>query len=234
MQKYSQATHSRSETWKVTCCKTLQQTTFLEWRAKICYLQPQGKVIINNVWKILTRTCGERSEEENDNFSKESCECFWDHKLNFRNAWSHLPISCNLKLESLFVKHQHVLRWLWNGFGVKHDTPMTEKGEMLFLDRSLASEFPNKPRAVERGCGWLPLFAQLHIFSLLDQLVNIYTFLKIRFPSYLLPGLLVWKIKAWPLDRVSTNVDLTMCNLSEEESWQMFSFTNSSIHSTNI
>lgn len=52
MQKHNQTTHSHFETWKVSCCKTLQQTTFLELKAKICYLQPQGKVIINNVWKI--------------------------------------------------------------------------------------------------------------------------------------------------------------------------------------
>lgn len=236
MQKHSQTTHSRSETWKVTCCKTLQQTTFLELRAKICYLQPQGEVIINNVWANLTSTCGERRGEKNDDFSKESCECFQDQKLPFRNAWSHSPISCNLKVERLFAKHPrvHVQRWLWNGFGVQHDTPMSAEGEMLSLDRGLASKFPNKPRALERGCGWLLLFPHLHIFSLLDQLANSYTFLKIKFLSYLLPGLLVWKIKARPLDWVSTNVDLTMCNLSEGEFWQMCSFTNSSIHSTNI
>lgn len=143
MQKHSQATHSRSETWKVTCCKTLQQTTFLECGAKICYLQPQGEVIINNVWKNLTSTCGERSGEKKDNFSKESCECFWDRKLNFRNAWSRSLISCNLKVESLFAKHQHVRRWLWNGFDVQHDTPMTEEVEMLSLEAWQASSQTN-------------------------------------------------------------------------------------------
>lgn len=56
MQKHNQTTHSCFESWKVSCYKTLQQMTFLELKAKICYLQPQGKVIINNVWKNLTST----------------------------------------------------------------------------------------------------------------------------------------------------------------------------------
>lgn len=99
---------------------------------------------------------------------------------------------------------------------MQHDTPMTEEGEMQSLDGGLASQFPNKPRAPERGCGWLPLFAHFHDFSVLDRPANIYIFLKIRFPSNLLPGLLAWKIKVWPLDRVNTNVDL-MRNLSEGE-----------------
>lgn len=68
MQKHNPTTQARFETWKVSCCKTLQQTTFLELKAKICYLQPQGKVIINNVWKNLTSTWREEWRK-NDNFS---------------------------------------------------------------------------------------------------------------------------------------------------------------------
>lgn len=54
----------RFETWKVPCCTTLQQMTFLELKAKICYLQPQGKVIINNVWKNLTGTWKEEQRKK--------------------------------------------------------------------------------------------------------------------------------------------------------------------------
>lgn len=38
--------------------------TFLELKAKICYLQPQGKVIINNVWKNLTGTWKEEQRKK--------------------------------------------------------------------------------------------------------------------------------------------------------------------------
>jgi len=31
-------------TREVSCCKTLRQTAFLELKAEICYLQPQGKL----------------------------------------------------------------------------------------------------------------------------------------------------------------------------------------------
>ena len=110
MQKHNQTTHSHFETWKVSCCKTLRQTTFLELKAKICYLQPQGKVIINNVWKNLTSTQREKWEK-NDNFSKCSCKCFQDQKLNFRNARLHPTISY-LRMRRLFAKQQHVQRWL--------------------------------------------------------------------------------------------------------------------------
>lgn len=42
--------------------------------------------------------------KKNDNFSKSSCECFQDQKLNFGNVWSHSTISYNLSEERLFSK----------------------------------------------------------------------------------------------------------------------------------
>lgn len=47
---------------EVSCCKTLQQTAFLELKAEICYLQPQGKVMINNV----RRKIEQEKQEAND------------------------------------------------------------------------------------------------------------------------------------------------------------------------
>lgn len=144
MQKHNQTTHSRFESWKVSCYKTLQQMTFLELKAKICYLQPQGKVIINNVWKNLTST--------------------------WREEWKKITISLSRavnvsKIKSLILEMPGhiqlsviISRWkdhlLSNNtsidgskkalvYSMKH--PWLNRKKMLSLYRCLASKFPNKP-----------------------------------------------------------------------------------------
>lgn len=81
----------------------------------------------------------------------------------------------------------------------------------------LGKQIPKQTRTEKKGYAWVPLLSHLHVFSLLDQLANTYTFFKIKFISPLLPGLLVCKVEGWLLDRVSTNLNLIICNLSEWE-----------------
>lgn len=66
-------------TGRGSCCKTLQQTAFLELKAEICYLQPQGKVMINNVRRKTEQERVERSRKQMTNL-------FQEGMFNIRNA----------------------------------------------------------------------------------------------------------------------------------------------------
>lgn len=69
------------------------------------------------------------------------------------------------------------------------------------------------------------------VFSLLDELDNTCTFLKIEFIFCLLPGLLVWRVNAWPLDRMGLLwTSLLIISQSENSGKFTLSLTHPSIH----
>lgn len=147
--------------------------TFLELKAKICYLQPQRKVIINNVWRNLTGTWKEE----------------WKKKKTISLSRAvNVPRMEILIWEMPGPIQLSVLISRWKGYFLSHNTsragsvmallygdgmPMTERA--VFIQRPGKANSQSNPRQQRKARAWLPLLPHLCAYLVFLSLTNLLT-----------------------------------------------------------